>query len=146
LLRLWRERGCANQHCELIAVRLAAGVLAPSHLRGVGSQIDACDTVMDVKFTSTHPEKEAFSLIGASATGAARSVAFTKRLNSRRNLVECAGRRIIGHSLLNRIWRRRFCQLLEALLNPAFIIVAFKLASSLDELVMLGFCSRLSFL
>jgi hypothetical protein len=33
---------------------------------------------------------------------------------------------------------------LETLLKPAFIIVAFKLASSLDELVMLGFCNRLS--
>jgi hypothetical protein len=78
----------------LIAVRLAAGVLAPSHLLGVGSQIDACDTVMDAKFTSAHLGKEAFSLIGASAIGAAKSVAFTKCLNSRRIVAEYARRRI----------------------------------------------------
>ena len=67
LRRLPSGCGGADEHCELVSVRLAAVILAPSHLGRIGLKIRASDMMMNADLGAAHAGEEGLGLIGASA-------------------------------------------------------------------------------
>jgi hypothetical protein len=53
LSRLWSDRGGADERRKLVSVRLAA-ILAPSHLRRVGLEINSGDMITDADLSAEH--------------------------------------------------------------------------------------------